>query len=312
MSDGFDGRTPAGQAAIVVLAREVERLAGHEHEAPRGEDPEALHQMRVATRRLRSAIRLFEPVLVLPRRARRRRVGEVADALGRVRDRDVWLTILEEREAPRLPPFEQRRLAPLLSALRTERRAALDDLRRFLEGGRYRKTRRALSDYLEAPVLTTAGEAPLGAFLPERLQGLARAVFAHPGFRPEAGAAVLHDLRLAVKRARYATGFFTGCYGETVSAWLRWLGALQDDLGAVTDCDVLLARLEAEAGGAGANPWLAVALRDDRAQAADRFHRAAAWANPVVQADLLDMLVHPHAPGANGSVKPPADVVRGA
>ncbi len=305
----FDGRTPAGEAAVVVLAREVGRLERHEDEAPRGEDPEALHQMRVATRRLRSAMRLFDPVLVLPRRARRKRLGEVADALGPVRDRDVWLGILEDREGPRLPPAEQRRLAPLLAGLRAERRAALDTLRRFLEGGRYRKTRRALAEYMEAPVLTTGAEAPLGAFLPGRLERLARAVFVHPGFRPGADGPALHDLRLAVKRARYATGFFADCYEETVAAWLRWLGALQDDLGAVTDCDVLLARLDVEGGGAGASPWLVAALEEQRGQALKRLGRAAtAWADPAVQAGLLDSLACLHAEGANGALRPPADI----
>jgi len=299
--------SPAGEAAIAVLAREVERMRAHEGAAPGGEDAEALHEMRVATRRIRSAMRLFEPVLVLPRRARRGRVGEVADALGPVRDRDVWLTLLERRGLPRLPAAERRRAEPLLAELRAERRAALDALRDFLAGGRYDKTRRALRDYLEAPVLTTAAEAPLAAYLPDRLVAIATAVFVHAAWGPEADGPALHDLRLAVKRARYATSFFADCYGETVAAWLRWLSLVQEDLGAVHDCDALLSRAAAR------SPALAANLRADREEAVRRVRlAAAAWADPDAQADLLDRLARPHAPGANGAVGPPSDVLRRA
>jgi CHAD domain-containing protein len=83
-------------AAKAVAVRTEEVFARHEQEVLAVEDIEAVHDMRVATRRLRAALEVFEPCF--PRHAYRRALRDVkklADALGRRRDRDVQIAWLE-------------------------------------------------------------------------------------------------------------------------------------------------------------------------------------------------------------------------
>ena len=80
------------------------------------DDPEALHQLPVALRRLRTALGQFGPALELPKGVTERRIAQVAERTGRCRDLDVLRLRLREQILPRLPSQEQ---AKLHGALRT-------------------------------------------------------------------------------------------------------------------------------------------------------------------------------------------------
>lgn len=91
-------------------------------------DIERVHDMRVATRRLRAALEVFEPCF--PRKAHRRTLREVkrmADGLGERRDRDVAIAVLqgfnEKMHAPDRPGVES-----LINELRVEQGRANDEL----------------------------------------------------------------------------------------------------------------------------------------------------------------------------------------
>ena len=96
-----------------ALARSVVRLLTHDPGVRLGEDPEAVHQARVATRRLRSDLRTFADVLDTawsdPLRDELRTIGH---ALGDVRDLDVLLGHLEEAHRPAPGPGPTRRPGP--------------------------------------------------------------------------------------------------------------------------------------------------------------------------------------------------------
>ena len=85
-----------GELAYAVLRRQLAVLRAKEPGTRLGEDPEELHDMRVATRRLRAALDLFVEVLPVRARVFRTELGWLAAALGTVRDLDVQLDGLDD------------------------------------------------------------------------------------------------------------------------------------------------------------------------------------------------------------------------
>ncbi|MBD3163050.1 MAG: CHAD domain-containing protein, partial [Candidatus Eisenbacteria bacterium] len=108
------------EVAFAVLRRQFTKMVAHEPGTRLGEDPEELHDMRVATRRLRAALRLFGDALPSP--VLRWTIGlkRTASALGEVRDLDVQLEDLEAWESVDGRPDEGA-LAPLTAELRARR-----------------------------------------------------------------------------------------------------------------------------------------------------------------------------------------------
>jgi CHAD domain-containing protein len=108
------------------------------------EDIEPLHDMRVATRRLRAALEVYAPCFPAKRhRKALKRVKKLADALGERRDRDVAIELLAgfEDEAPEA---DRAAIAALIERLRHEQRQANEELAPFLSEKRLKKLRRRL------------------------------------------------------------------------------------------------------------------------------------------------------------------------
>jgi inorganic triphosphatase YgiF len=229
---------PAGAAIRAALARGIDRIVRNDPRTRLGE-VEALHQMRVGTRRLRSDLRtlgeLVDSQWADSLRAELRWLGRV---LGEVRDRDVMLERLRgqagELEAELAPLFvslEARRAearAALLAALRTAR--YIDLVEQLVEGARN-------------PVLTAAADVPSSEALPPLVARSWRklADAARP-LEPASTDAELHHVRVLAKRARYgaeavapALGRRRGGQGEKFA---RRAAALQDVLGELQDAVV--------------------------------------------------------------------------
>ncbi|MFM9108775.1 MAG: CHAD domain-containing protein [Chloroflexota bacterium] len=147
MSGG--GPTAAGPAAeeaderyCPYMRRAIaERWAGVWREVPAalaGEDPEGVHQVRVASRRLRAAMDVAAPCF--PRswyRPLHRAARDITGSLGEVRDRDVLIAELAQRladapDAPEAPDFERAALERLLARLERERAAARASMEAYL------------------------------------------------------------------------------------------------------------------------------------------------------------------------------------
>jgi CHAD domain-containing protein len=147
---GFDCEEPF----VLAAARVVEVRAAEVFEHSRGVldlgDIERLHDMRVATRRLRAAMEVFEPCF--PRKRTKRALREVkalADALGERRDRDVAIEFLEGF-AGDVEEDDRPALAALIESLREEQRSANEDLAPFIVKKRLKKLRRRLAKLVEA------------------------------------------------------------------------------------------------------------------------------------------------------------------
>ncbi len=141
---GFDcDEEFADAAARVVRVRAGEVFAHADGVLDVGEI-DRLHDMRVATRRLRAALEVFEAAF--PRKRHRKalkRVKKLADALGERRDRDVEIAFLTEFAAE-APAADRAALAARIEVLRVEQRQANEDLEPFLAEERLGKLRRPL------------------------------------------------------------------------------------------------------------------------------------------------------------------------
>jgi CHAD domain-containing protein len=113
-------------------------------------DIEPLHDMRVATRRLRAALEVYAPCLPSKRhRKALKRVKGLADALGERRDRDVAIEFLTGF-AEEAPEADRAAIGALIERLRLEQRRANEELVPFLEDKRQKKLRRRLRKLVKA------------------------------------------------------------------------------------------------------------------------------------------------------------------
>ncbi len=131
----------AAAPAVGVRAEEVfERATG----LLDTNDVEQVHDMRVATRRLRAALEVLAPAF--PRKRHRKalkRVKELADALGERRDLDVEIALLEGL-APEVAETDKAALEALVGELRERQAAANEALAAYVRSKRLKKLRRRL------------------------------------------------------------------------------------------------------------------------------------------------------------------------
>lgn len=147
---GFDCEESFGAAAARVVEVRAAEVFAHSDGVLDIEDIERLHDMRVATRRLRAALEVFDSCF--PRKRHRKalkRVKKLADALGERRDRDVAIESLE-RMLDETPEADQAGLEALIGRLREEQRRANEDLKPHLARKRLKKLRRRLRKLVKA------------------------------------------------------------------------------------------------------------------------------------------------------------------
>jgi CHAD domain-containing protein len=245
-------------------------------DARTGDDPEDVHQMRVATRRLRAFLRdargLVDAEWADDVRAR---ASVVADALGAVRDLDVLLERVRA-DLDGLDPADRRDARPLLRALQRERTSARRRLLATLRSDDYFR----LLDTLEAGPPqheATADDPTLHALWRREFRKLERAL---KPLDEESPAEELHAARLKVKRARYAAELGETVLGDGGAAFVRRSKALQDVLGEHQDATVAEERLRTLTASAPAEAAFVAGRLVEREEARRRAARAAwpdAW-----------------------------------
>lgn len=244
------GRSPCvladdhvAEAGRKVLRFHLARMLAAEAGARDGGDPEAVHRMRVATRRQRAAWRVFGDAFRAGRtKAHRRRLREVAARLGAVRDLDVQLEAADAH-GPELSAADRRGLEPLLSGWRAARDDARALLLRTLDSDGYR---RWLDDYVEFVRHEGLAVVPVVATRPHRVRDTAgsRILAAYENVRAyepvlrRADVGTLHELRIAGKWLRYTMEFVREPLGPEVDPLIARVTAMQDHLGMLQDADV--------------------------------------------------------------------------
>jgi CHAD domain-containing protein len=230
-----------------VLLHDFIRMLEHEAGSRSGEDIEDVHQMRVATRRMRSALRIFAPYFKGKAfRTFRARLKKVADALGAVRDLDVLIDDLTKYEKKNGASLQA--AVALLAEQRTEARTALQ---RALDRRDYNRFVVQFGEFLTTPG-ASARAVDTDAIAPNRVRHiLPTLIYEHLGVVRAYDAAVtegdaetLHALRIEFKRLRYLTHFFEEVLGSSAPDFLKDLKAIQDHLGRMQDIQVATDRLE--------------------------------------------------------------------
>ncbi len=237
---GVSAGMSAPAAARLVLLAKSRPVFALEHAAVSGKDADAVHDMRVASRRLREAIDVFMPVLdrhvwkVFRKMAKR-----VTKALGPVRDADVFLEyfarLAEEGSSGSVCLIS----SYLLERKREEREEAIVLMRQRLSAldlPSLREEFERACDAIEDPKVGTLSFTDLArTTLEERLGE----VYGHLPAALEADAASEHHaMRVACKHLRYATETFAPCFTPAFDDLHHILVDLQDTLGEMHDLDV--------------------------------------------------------------------------
>ena len=240
---GVQPDDPMAEAGRKVLRFHFARMLAREEGARHGRDIEALHNMRVATRRMRAAFDVFGP-WYRPRAMRPVLKGLRATgrALGRVRDLDVFMAQAQAYLGT-LPAEERSGLEPLLEAWQARREQARTRMLAYLDGEAYARFVERFRAFLES------ADAGLGKAHPRRPARVRTAapvliyerlahVLAYEPLLEQASIEQLHALRIAFKRLRYTLEFFREVLGPQAAAVLKDLKAMQDHLGDLNDADV--------------------------------------------------------------------------
>lgn len=228
----------AGEAVRSVLAVRLGRFLDRTEELHAAPDPEAVHQLRVAARRLQAALRTFAPLLQLPATVRARPYRRVERRLGRLRDLDVLRHRL---------PDDVAEVMELRERLSRERLNSLDRVGALLRRHRLTEASRDLAAWLDAPAYSPLGGEPLVVSGPDLLAPALTRVLLHAGWgvpgvpEPTSPAAPpLHALRRRVKALRYALECLSEWLPDGVDRWLSELHGLQNALGTWHDEGLLL------------------------------------------------------------------------
>lgn len=229
----------AGDVVRAAFAASVERLRAHERAAIDATDPEGVHQARVATRRLRSDLRTFSPLLEWAWvKALRSELRWLGDALGRTRDVDVLAARVRAR-VEALPGPTRAAARPILESLAQETAAAHAELLSVLSSDRYVMLRERLAEAAEDPALTAGAAAPASTLLPSLVRGPWHALVEEvrrAGYEPTDSE--LHAIRIRAKRARYAAEAVALAVGKPAERFAKAAAALQGLLGEHQDAVV--------------------------------------------------------------------------
>lgn len=261
----LDCQDAAAKAIRQVLQARMKEMCELRDHALDWNDPEGVHDMRVASRRLRSALVDFRPYLrkgSMPLA----RLKAIAKSLGAVRDEDVVLAALAEL---RLKADKEigNGIEAIAEEYRSQRRLARSVLEHAIRASAIAKLRdefrASLRTAIKIPEDGAFGEganqvltfSQVGArIIGNRLKQISAA--SDCVYRP-LRTKQLHRMRIMAKRLRYAVELFVPCWGDEFKQAAAEIAHFQTSLGELHDCDVWIfnlgsrlqkAALEADAG----------------------------------------------------------------
>ncbi|HEY1330960.1 MAG TPA: CYTH and CHAD domain-containing protein [Actinomycetota bacterium] len=295
----LDLTEPARHATVAEVVRfalssSTERLLRHDPGVRLGTDPEAVHQARVATRRLRSDLKTFLSLLDADwAQGLRRDLRWVARQLGVARDADVLLDRLRGR-LPDLREDDRARAIELLAELSWSGDRARQDLVTAMRGRPYLLLLDRLVEGSSAPPIAAAqsdrpaAEAtqPLVSRQWRRLRASVEAL------GPEPADSELHEVRIETKRARYAAEAAGPALGKRVRRFAKRAATLQDVLGELQDSVVArrwLRKHGIEAGGSFAYVAGELSAAEERAGRQARAQWQRAWNRMAKAARKADL-----------------------
>jgi triphosphatase len=226
-----------------ILKGCFEGWLANEEAAHDGRDPEGVHQMRVALRRLRSALIVFKSVL--PEESRAWLANEarwIASGLGPARDWDVFQeNVLAPVRAVRPADEDLERLG---ASVEVARHKAYADARRVIDSLRYARFvltfaswlgRRGWNDPWRESAVAQLAETTR-TFAQRELTRRLRKARKRGRHFDSLSPTELHELRIALKKFRYSVDFFGSMYSKkSYRRYRKALARLQDQLGHLND-----------------------------------------------------------------------------
>ena len=230
-------RLSAADVLHAHLREQVAELVARDPQVRR-DLPDAVHKMRVATRRLRGALSTFRPLLD---RSQTEPVGEelrwLAHVLGAPRDAEVMLDRLRDLVAAQPPELVLGKVQARMDSFMTGRHtAAHDRLVTALDSDRYLSLLGALDGLVEAPPFLPAAHGPaattLAPLVRRTWRKLNRSMTAasKADLGPDQDA-LLHQVRKDAKRTRYAAEAVRPAFGGAAKRYAAAIEDLQETLG---------------------------------------------------------------------------------
>jgi len=235
------------EVVMVNLRRYLAAWHLHEPGARLGDDPEELHDLRVAGRRLDAILRQFQAFLAPEYLGIRATLKTVLSALGHARDLDVALGELQNFSR-KLPKSDRAGVEPLKEHLLSERGRARAQMLSVLDSIWVQKNLRELTALLTSP--GAASEASSAELALPASSALIRRRFRKLRKRADllgvdSSTEEHHEVRGQVKKLRYALDAVVPLYGKPAVAMARALRRWQENLGVQQDAAVATQRLNA-------------------------------------------------------------------
>ena len=236
--------TASGNIAPVILQYYLDKVKQNQTGTELGLDPEFLHDMRVSVRKIRTAVPLFKGMI---RKIEQDRLmlsfKWIADFLGSVRDCDVFLSNMRERNFALLERKEQSIVKNILKTVEKIREENRGKMLFLLSQKRYRNFMQWTESLFQKPFLNSRN--PSSSLVP--IEQLAKdSIISQMKSLLKKGLRliqkfdavedlIIHKLRIKFKRLRYSIEYFTPVLGEKTTALLSILPMVQDVLGAFVD-----------------------------------------------------------------------------
>jgi CHAD domain-containing protein len=233
------------EAGRKVMRYHFAQMLHHEEGTRSGVDIEALHDMRVATRRLRAAFEVFgkafEPGVLKPYLTGLRATGRT---LGNVRDLDVFME-KAQHYLETLPEEERNSLDPLLSTWQENHESARLQMLAHLDSKEYTVFKRKYNIFLNTPgagarKVSVDHPSPhlVSELVPLLIYTRLATVRAFEPFLQDASVELLHALRIEFKKLRYTVEYFKEVLGKKAELVINDLKMVQDHLGDLNDAQV--------------------------------------------------------------------------
>ncbi len=235
-----------------AIQKQYVAILSHEADVINEGDVEAVHQMRVSLRRMRSVIQAFVPILDIPKVMGEKQIAKVAKILGKVRDLDVLADTCKIQQID-LPESEKVYLNEIRSSIVKRRRKAIVKVQSMFETEDYQYLKLSINNWLNHAQYMPIAQVPIAEILPYLILPVVGKLFLNSSWwididsastdRPEAefrdflisNGSALHELRKQVKATRYLMELFPDRYSLHYNDYLHDLKQIHQLLGHIQD-----------------------------------------------------------------------------
>ncbi len=238
-----------------AIQKQYIAILTHEADVIANGDVEAVHQMRVSLRRLRSIVQAFTQILDIPEVMSDKSIGKIAKILGKVRDLDVLKDTCKDYQG-KLPDSERSYLQEVISKISKRRRKAMLKVEATIDDKDYQFFKLGLNNWLNNPQYTQTICVPIESILPDLLGSVMGKLFLNPGWwidlDPDVAdtssvvsqlllvhGTAFHTLRKQVKATRYLMELFPDRYSSRYHDYLKDLQQIHKLFGNIQDGMVL-------------------------------------------------------------------------